>query len=48
MSAVGRTAALLGAFGLALFLLGCAAASPSGDDPRHGFYGGVSLGGSRI
>ena len=48
MSAVGRTAALLGALGLVLFLLGCAAPGNSRDDRQRGFYGGVTIGGSRI
>ena len=49
MSRIRRAAALVGALGLALFLLGCAADSTaSGSRQQHGFYGGVSLGGGHI
>lgn len=48
MSAVGRTAALIAALGVALCLLGCATRSSSSDDQHHGFYGGLSIGGSHI
>jgi hypothetical protein len=48
MSAAARAAALLAALGLALFLLGCAAQGSSGDDQRHGFYGGIEAGGSHL
>jgi hypothetical protein len=44
-----RAAALLAALGLALFLLGCTAQGASEDgQQRHGFYGGIEGGGSRI
>ena len=49
MSAIGRIAALIAALGLTFFLLGCAApVAAGGDDPRHGFYGGIEVGASRL
>jgi hypothetical protein len=48
---VGCVMTMNRAFGIALLLLslvllGCAASSDNPPDSRHGFYGGVSVGGS--